>query len=118
MIGMYGPHWERRVDRRKELGNYEPRDEPPFQVEATTLGEAIRAYEKAFGVSVTPYDGSDPLIPFEDGEPPKYFFLRGPEIDKLVDIHVFRGQDRICPKQDLGFPLNNNDVVELGELIC
>lgn len=70
-IGMYGPDWPRLVDRRKELGNYEPRDEPAFELLVTNLGEAILKYEEAFSVSIEPYDGSYPEIPFTLDEPPR-----------------------------------------------
>lgn len=117
-VDMYGPDWPQWVDRRKELGPYEPRPEPPFQAEAAMLGDALRAYEKAFGVVITPYDGSVPEVPFPPGEPARYFFYRKADGRKLVDIHIERGEDVICPKQDLEFPLRDGDVIQIGALIC
>ena len=36
----------------------------------------------------------------------------------LVDLHVIRGEESICVKQNLNFILQENDMVEMGTLIC
>ena len=92
----------------------------PVLTEAKTLGEAILAYEKAFSVSIVPYDGSFPAVPFASGEQPKYFVIHGNDIDDrtLVDIHIIRNGTTICPKQCLDYPLEPDDILEFGPLIC
>lgn len=119
MIAMYGPSWPRRVDRRAERGNYEPHDEPPFLVDARTLGDALSAYGAHFSVDIKPYDGTLEFFPLEAGMPPKYFFYVHANGDQsVVDIHVIRGNEELCPKQDLVFALLADDLVEIGALIC
>ena len=119
MIGMYGPSWPQRVDRRIERGPYEPHDEPAFMADARTLGEAIAAYSSHFQVVIRPYDGSNPAVPIAPGDEPRYFTYK-PKIDDetLVDIHVHRHGEWLCPKQDLDFVLNDGEVVSLSGLIC
>jgi hypothetical protein len=118
-IRMYGPDWPRRVDRRAELGKYEPYDEPPFETSAVNLGEAISSYENQFSAKITLYDGSYPEIPFKPGEEPRYFFFTGSSGRTwLTDIHIFRGAEELCPKQDLQYPLQDGDLLEIGILVC
>jgi hypothetical protein len=118
-VAMYGPDWPERIDRRKELGPYEPRPEPPFEAEGAVLKDALRVYERAFGAVLTRYDGSLPHVPLRHGEPPRYFFYKRKDGDiQLVDIHIQRGQEEICPRQDTEFPLRDGDVIQIGELIC
>ena len=120
MPNSYGPGWPRRVDRRAELGPYEPRDEPPFVAQGLTLREALTEYEQKFKVQIWPYDGAYPAIPFVVGNEPRYFYYRSIDsnVISLVDIHVTRNGDVICPKQDLNFVLLPSDFVDIGELIC
>ncbi len=91
--------------------------------EAKTLGEAILAYEKAFSVSITPYDGSDPEYPIASDEEPKYFRIdeNGSDVSLIVDIHIYRKgkKGRICPKQSLDYPLEPDDCLVFGDyLFC
>lgn len=88
-----------------------------FESTAETLGAAIRDYEVHFDVSIIPY--SKRLDP-NDADVAKYFVCtqNKTETQTLVDIHIFRGEEEICPKQNIGFKLFPNDIVELGELIC
>lgn len=96
-----------------------PLQRQPLVVEAGTLAEALAAYTAAFGVRFRPYDGSAPLVPFRSDEPPKYFIHESPDGSSLlVDIHVRRGSQIICPKQDLNFRLQPTDRVEIGLLAC
>ena len=92
----------------------------PVLTKAKTLGEAILAYEQAFSVTIIPYDGSWPEIPFAAGEEPKYFVIHGNDSDEitLVDIHIIRDEDTLCPKQSLDYPLEPNDILEFGALVC
>ena len=91
----------------------------PLIVDADTLISALEAYSRRYGALIRPYDGSDPRIPFQAGEPPKYFFYTKADGSVwLVDIHIKRGTDDICPKQDLRFRLQHGDEVHIGELAC
>lgn len=92
--------------------------------EAKTLGEAILAYEKAFSVSITPYDGSDPEYPIDPYDvAPNYFRIheKGSDDSWIVDIHIYRKgkKGRIFPKQFLDYPLAPDDWVIFGDyLFC
>jgi hypothetical protein len=91
----------------------------PLLVVAETLAEALAAYTGQYGVRFRPYDGSDPRVPFQRGEPPKYFLYDTPDGRSiLVDIHIQRGSESICPKQDLSVHLEPNDEVHIGPLAC
>ena len=101
-----------------ETNTFEPLYGEPLIVEATTLGDAIQAYEQEFGLSITPYDGTLPRAAFAHGEAPKYFFYTKADSTQLVDIHIQRGDEEICPKQDLSFILLEDDVLHIGSLVC
>jgi hypothetical protein len=91
----------------------------PWTADAATLGEALAAYEREFHVRFRPYDGSLPEIRFEPGAPPKFFFLDEADGNSmLMDIHIQRGREEICPKQDLNFPLLDGDEIRIGPLAC
>ncbi|WP_153065957.1 hypothetical protein [Xanthomonas campestris] len=84
---------------------------------ACSLGDTISEYEVHFNVKIAPM-----LEPF-DGNPDNYGkYFKFLELDtghwQAVDIHIIRDGQEICPKQDLSFSLEPQDVVELGELIC
>jgi hypothetical protein len=88
-----------------------------LQSNARTLGDAVIEYETHFNVRVTPM-----RAPF-DGNPQnagKYFMFtdQSTGAQQLVDIHIIRGDEEICPKHDLFFALLLDDIVELGELMC
>lgn len=80
------------------------------RIEARTLGEAVAVAERMFDVRIVPHD------------PPKWFRIYGiPESHTeyvLVDVHVRRGSEDICAKQDLTFPLLDTDIVSIGMLAC
>jgi hypothetical protein len=80
------------------------------RIEARTLGEAVAIAERMFDVRIVPHD------------PPKWFRVYGiPGSSSeyvLVDIHVRRGSEAICAKQDLTFPLLDTDIVSIGLLAC
>jgi len=91
----------------------------PLLADAETLGDALRAYSREYGVRFKPYDGSDPSVPLEPGEPPKYFFYEKSDGSyQLVDIHIERGAEVICAKQDLSIRLQRGDAVRIGQLAC
>jgi hypothetical protein len=77
---------------------------------AKTLGAAVAVAANYFGVRIVPHD------------PPKWFRVYGsPDCRAeymLVDIHVYRDKQTICPKQDLSFPLLESDIVGIGVLTC
>jgi hypothetical protein len=111
MISLYGP--ENLTPEIFVLGS------KPFIVDARTLGSAIEEYSREFHVEIRPYDGSDPSIPLDPREQRKYFFYeRLDESCFLVDIHVQRGKENICPKQNLDFSLLDGDEVHIGMLVC
>ncbi len=88
-----------------------------IQSNAQTLGEALSDYERHFKIKIKPM--LEPL----DGDPAnagKYFQFWGDGAANwtAVDIHILRGTEEICPKQDLSFALHPTDVVDIGELIC
>jgi hypothetical protein len=87
------------------------RSRPGLPIAAQTVGDAIAVAAEHFGVRIVPHD------------PPKWFRIYGmpdsaPEEYRLVDIHVHRGAQDICIKQDLLFPLLESDAVSIGALVC
>jgi hypothetical protein len=80
------------------------------RIEATTLGEAVAAADEIFQTRIVPHD------------PPKWFRVYGiPDFGEqfiLVDIHVMRGAEDLCPRQDLAFPLLDSDIVRIGAIAC
>jgi len=86
------------------------RTRPGLLIVAGTLGEAVTAAAEYFGARIVAHD------------PPKWFRVYdNPDLTeeyKLVDIHVLRNGQQICPKQDLSFPLLERDVVNIGVLAC
>ena len=80
------------------------------RIEATTLGAAVAVASQLLSIRIVPHD------------PPKWFRVSGladyDGHDMLVDIHVLRGGEEICPKQDLSFPLFETDIVKIGLIAC
>jgi hypothetical protein len=93
--------------------------DPFLYVTANTLGEALAQYCMHERVLIEPYDGSFTDLPFVDGVQ-KYFIHT--QLDhgqqSLVDIHITRADESICPKQDLGFAIQPGDEIYVGILIC
>lgn len=120
MIQIFGPENHQRYLADTPDGTGFVRAEgTPVLANATTLSEAIQAYENEYAVSIVPYDGSLQAIPFTEGEERKYFFyIRSATERQLVDIHVVRDAQEICPKQNLSFELLDGDTIRIGELIC
>jgi hypothetical protein len=82
---------------------------PGVVIDGTSLGEFLWNVERITGEYMVP------------AEPPKYFKYYTNRYAKdhlLVDLHVERGNEWVCPKQDLSFPLLESDVVSAGELEC
>lgn len=120
MINIFGPeNREKYISVSPDGNEFTPVEGTPLFANVATFGDAIRAYEKENTVSIEPYDGSFEAIPFKEDEEPKYFFYRKSPSDlQLVDIHVFRNGQEICPKQDLTFELLDGDTIQIGELVC
>lgn len=120
MIKIFGPENPARTCVPNSDGSgFHAEEGKAVETPAPTLGAALKAYEKEFAVSIEPYDGSLPTVPFHPDEPPKYFFYddnrTGP---RLVDVHIQRGSHDICPKQDLQFQLLKGDIIHIGALVC
>jgi hypothetical protein len=79
-------------------------------IEAGTLGEAIRETERIANVRIVAHD------------PPKWFRVyssSGASSEyRLVDIHILRDDQEICPKQDLSYALLSNDIVRIAGVTC
>jgi hypothetical protein len=118
---MYGAFEPKISFSTDESGRTTTIQEPPFETEARTLGDALRVFDETFDTRTEKYDGSDPETPFVDGVP-KYFYhsvvFRGRRDKLLVDIHIYRRDLKICPKQDLDFVLEDGDLINIGQLIC
>ncbi|MCF7223632.1 hypothetical protein [Marilutibacter chinensis] len=94
-----------------DLTTPEPAEPGGLEIPAATLGELLAHLEDAHGIRVVPHD------------PPKYFRYYPRDSDSavefhMVDIHIYRDGMEICPKQDLAFPLEDEDAIEAGPLMC
>jgi hypothetical protein len=80
-----------------------------LQMQAATLGEALDAYQRAFPVRLAPATGYDG----------RYFLYLNLDSgdEQLIDIHVRRGNDDFCARQDRDLPLQDDDVVVLMALL-
>jgi hypothetical protein len=80
------------------------------RIDAGTLGDAMQIAGQIYGIRIVPHD------------PPKWFRAYGvPGWDEhfmLVDVHVLRGSEEICPKQDVLFRLLEADIVKIGVIAC
>lgn len=112
MIRVFGPCNPRHVFGGPDL---QKQQENPFCISAGDLAGALKAYEAHFGVTIEPH-----RVLLQGQTEYKYFNVTSSRSREsgLVDIHVFRGSEEICPRQDLEFPLNEGDVIEMGSLAC
>jgi len=115
-VEIAGPHAVERVVG----GRIEYDESSPLRAVAATLGDALAAYQHHFDVVIYPYDGSAADYPIPRDEITKYFWYRSSDSeDQVLDIHISRGSELICPKQNLDFPLIDGDVVEIGvAVVC
>lgn len=111
------------------------------QVEADCLGAAIEAAARIYAIPIRPawaddkyfIVGAEPSQDQADLRPrhreqfvprlPRRASIRPEQDRQLVgrgntDIHVKRGGEVICPKQNLEFPLRDGDVVVFDMLVC
>ncbi|KMW44486.1 hypothetical protein PQH03_15920 [Ralstonia insidiosa] len=110
---VFGP----KNSRYTYTGSPCPHSDLAFHSDAETLNAALREYEAHFGVTIVPHvDAKDAIEKF--GE--KYFLHtdNASGVSQLVDIHVIRGGEELCIKQDVSFALKATDLVEMGDLIC
>ena len=118
MVEIYGPECPLKIPKKPGSGIV-IKSQEPLRTNANTLAEALDAYAKEFRVRFRPYDGSLIEVPFGRDEPHKYFFHEKADGDCfLVDVHIERGSEEICPKQDLGVILRPGDRVRIGHLVC
>jgi len=105
MAVIVGPKNERFVDELNQ-----PHPERPFEVKSRVLGLALSEYEAHFNVRLTTDSGFDG----------QYFSYHDLEagVTELVDIHLYRGDQEICLKQNLDVVLEPNDLIRIGQLIC
>jgi hypothetical protein len=108
---IFGP----RNSRYAYTGSLCPHNDLALESNAITLGEAIADYEKKFDVRIKAC-----IEPLPGTTEVKYFLMTDIDSTLLhyVDIHVLRGESEICPKQNILFALEPNDLVEMGELVC
>ena len=108
---LFGP----KNSRYTYTGTPCPHNDLALKSDAKTLGDAIQHYETYFNVRVRPC-----LEPLPGQREVKYFVVTDvrSEVIWYVDIHVFRHKEEICPKQNVTFRLEVDDLVEMGELVC
>ncbi|NET10712.1 MAG: hypothetical protein F6K16_39685 [Symploca sp. SIO2B6] len=104
-----------------------PVDLDGFVTFAETLEDILEQYAEEINGSIQPYDGSLEWLPITPQEEPKCFFLetsntripRALRGDKIViDIHIRRGSQTLCVKQNLAFKLQDGDVVAINVPAC
>ena len=102
------------------------------RIEATSLRDALAAAEKHFHVTFQPHDEQKwfrvhypPQHPYHEMYarrsahfPDLYDTGDSKQQYRLVDIHIRRNEEWLCPKQDLEFPLLPRDTVHFMQLIC
>lgn len=108
-----------------------------LKVDARTFGAALRHAEDYAAVTLVPREGGKHFVVCRDGKPIQRFLPPEPESifrsiarrirglpvpppktrESVTDIHVLRGDESICPAQNLDFPLEDGDVVSLSEML-
>ena len=94
----------------------------PFEIAATTLGEAIAAYEAAFSAKLTPFvDAHLRDLPADLRIQARDWFVydgRNGRGGYAVAVVVLRGERRLVPVHDMSFPLLEGDTINIGPLGC
>ncbi|NQD37986.1 hypothetical protein HPT27_13220 [Permianibacter sp. IMCC34836] len=78
-------------------------------VTGETLGKVLANFCNLRGLHIDPDDSSQYFRYYE--KPDEEQFV-------LVDIHVTRKEVQICSEQNLSFPIEPGDIVEVLALIC
>jgi hypothetical protein len=109
MIRIFGPCNPRVTFAGPSL---QQQPENPFCISAGNLGDALRAYETHFKVTIEPC-----LALMAEQSEYKYFNVSSsvPKQGGLVDIHVFRGDEEICPRQKPWVPSERRRRYRHGE---
>ena len=110
-----------------------------IDVDALTLGDAIREAERIFGIPIKPAtahhkyfvvgeerdaDVSDPPVPSSWLQRALASWIRPRPVPGCppgfgnTDIHIRRNGATLCPKHDLEFPLVAGDVIVFDALLC
>ena len=122
MIKLYGPKVPRySFGKDEKTGKMVSFELDGFNVNAKTLGEALKLYEEKYNIKITPYESQIAEIQLDPNDEPKYFWFEDvefPERSCVVDVHILRFDDDMCVKQKLNFPLNNGDIISIGPLSC
>jgi hypothetical protein len=126
-VNIYGPRNPDGISVELDRERYVKVDHP-FYVDVDTLGDALLAYGDWYKDKVdyewkkgkfTPSPGPSGADCWPEGEQPKYFIYKEGNGDiSYVDVHVLRAGEEICPKQDVGFRLENGDIIRIGILVC
>ena len=92
-----------------ESGEITTEPMPGASIEATTLGQMIDVVMQNYDCKIIKNPDLD-----------KYFIYYGEKAPDgvLVDIHINRRGETICPKQNLDFILEKNDEIHFGVPAC
>jgi len=92
-----------------ESGKITTEPVPGVLIEAESLGELIDVLTEKYDCRIIKNPDLD-----------KYFIYYGEKAPDgvLVDIHINRRGDTICPKQNLNFVLEKNDEIHFGVPAC
>ena len=82
---------------------------PGVSIEAATLGELIDVVMENYDCKITKNPDLDKYFIYYDEKAPD---------GVLVDIHINRRGETICPKQNLDFVLEKNDEIRFGAPAC
>jgi hypothetical protein len=124
IVGLFGPEWpEGRSDDDEISAIYGVRvvtQRAAFMVNASTFGRALSIYCRYFRCKLTPFSGELPEAWGGCGDQASYFEYT-PEHgeERILDIHIQRGDEIVCPKQNLDFPLDDGDLITIGVIyVC
>lgn len=113
MIYLCGP----KNARYTYTGSPIPHLDLAYRCEAQTLAEALSIYESVFNARITPMQ--EPLLGLNENIGKYFDYLDLDNNSKMaVDVHVIRQGETICPKQNLDFVLQKEDIVDIGPLLC
>lgn len=119
MIGMFGPEWREERTENEELTNKWgvriATERAPFMVNASTFGRALEIYCSYFKCALEPFSGELPQGWCGHGIEGSYFqYTPQHGEESVLDIHIRRGEDILCPKQDMSYPMKTDDIITVG----